>query len=115
LIYLLVVVGAMYAVRKGRVPDLPTGGGYFSLGRWLKPVMVIALLWIIAIILADALPAEGHVAAEYTLGAVGIGVLWYLFGLRRRLISKRAGVGRVVSAEDETHSGVLRAASEEVK
>jgi hypothetical protein len=43
-------------------------------------------------------PQEGHVAAEYLLGAEVVGLLWYLLYLRPRLIRHTVGVYRGASA-----------------
>lgn len=104
-IYLLVISGVFYAIRANRVPDAPAG--YFSLGRWLKPVMIIALFWIIIVMLAGAVPQEGHVAFEYMMSAEVVGLLWYVLVLRKRLVEKRAGVGRIVERHDDSPQGEL--------
>lgn len=97
-IYLLVLAGVFVAVRNHRVPDAPEG--YFSLGRWLKPVMTVALIWVVIVMVVGATPQAGHVGFEYLLGAEAVGVVWYLLVLRSRLTSKRAGVGRHVLADE---------------
>ena len=98
-IYFLVIIGVVVALRTNRIPDLPTDGKYFSLGRWLKPIMIVAFLWIIAIMLAGALPQAGHVGFKYLVGAEIIGALWYVFVLRSRLNKRQSGVDRIPTGE----------------
>ncbi|MBS1676500.1 MAG: amino acid permease [Actinobacteria bacterium] len=90
--YALTVIAAIIADRRGNIPDTVPGG--FSLGRWLRPVAIAALLWAIVILVDLTVPSSNNVAAEYTAGAEVLGVAWWLFYLRPRLKDGRVGVAR---------------------
>lgn len=87
--YLLTLIAAFIAWRSGRMPSAPPG--VFSLGRWLLPMIVVGGLWAIAVILTLSLPQESHTGALTTLIALGIGGLWWLLVLRKRLNLGTAG------------------------
>src|SRR3954468_10469505 len=88
LVYLLTVIA--YGVKRRRLERLP---GAFNLGRWAGPVFVASLVWLVAVALALSLPSEFHQADYYVLGGLALAALWYVFGLRRRLATGRAGAG----------------------
>jgi amino acid transporter len=90
--YALTTVAALWALRRGRLPDTYPGG--FSLGRWLKPLAVVGVIFAIIIVIDETLPTANHITAEYTGGALMVGVLWWLLYLRPRLASHRVGIGR---------------------
>lgn len=91
-IYVLTVSAVLYAISKGRVPDGVPGG--FSLGRWIKPVAIAALVWSLIVMVDMGAPQEGHIGAEYLIYAEALGVVWYLAYLRREIKNRRAGVQR---------------------
>jgi amino acid transporter len=91
-IYVLTVGGAIYAYSKGRIPSLRSGD--FSLERWFMPVAIAAFAFAAAVIVIALAPNEGHVAAQYLLGAEALGVVWYLAYLRPRIANRSVGVHR---------------------
>jgi len=99
-IYVLTVGGAIYAYRRGRMPDHRVGD--FSLGRWFLPVALVAFAYTAGVIVIALAPHEGHTAARYLLGAELVGVLWYALYLRPRISNCTAGVLRqeVVALEN---------------
>jgi amino acid transporter len=91
-IYAFVLVGVLVSHRLGR---LPAGGdGYADMGRWLIPGTWVALAWCLLVMLMMTLPAVNHVAGEYFLYIEGVGLLWFLTVLWRRLRRGEAGPGR---------------------
>jgi amino acid transporter len=90
-IYGFVLIGVLYAHKKGRIPEAEPG--YFDLGRWLVPVSIVALCYAFLVALMMTLPAVNHVAGEYFLVVEGVGVLWFLLVLGRRLHRGKAGPG----------------------
>jgi len=60
--YVLTVIAALIADRRGRMPDTVPGG--FDLGRWLKPVAVTGVLYGIVIIIDMTVPSVNNIAAE---------------------------------------------------
>jgi len=91
-IYVLTVGGAIYAFVKGRIPGLRTGD--FSLGRWFMPVAVGAFAFASIVIVVALAPQEGHVAAQYLVGAQLVGLVWYLAYLRPRIANRTVGIHR---------------------
>lgn len=107
LVYLLTTVAGLLADRGGR---MPTADGYFSLGRWFRPVGVAAILWSLVIIAYATIPSVNHIAAEYTGYSLVIGVLWYVLYLRRKLKDGSAGppmmtVAAAAPVEEEEEEG----------
>ena len=49
-------------------------------------------------------PQEGHTAAVYLGGAEIVGLLWYLFYLRPRIVRGTSGVTRTQPVETEEHA-----------
>jgi amino acid transporter len=90
-IYILVMVGVLYAHRKGRIPDAEPG--YFSMGKWLVPGTIVALCYAILVALMMTLPVVNHVAGEYFLLVEAVGVIWFVAVLARRLRRGEAGPG----------------------
>ncbi|MDE2029389.1 MAG: amino acid permease, partial [Alphaproteobacteria bacterium] len=78
LFYLTTVLG--FAVGYRKLP--PTDG--FSLGRWHKPTVFLAALWLIVEIGILTIPAEFHSVARATSGVMAAGALLYLAVGRRR-------------------------------
>ena len=91
-IYVLTVGGAIYAYAKGRIPALRTGD--FSLGRWFMPIAVGAFVFASVVIVIALAPQEGHVAAQYLIGAQLVGLVWYLAYLRLRIVNRTVGIHR---------------------
>jgi amino acid transporter len=58
----------------------PAGG--FSLGRWFKPIGILAIAWVIVMDLALTLPAQNNVAGYSGLVVLALGVLWYFIRIR---------------------------------
>src|SRR5262249_62101429 len=52
--------------------------GYFSLGRWEIPVIAGALIWLAYELIILIGPSEFRDAQYYVLGALGVGLLFYL-------------------------------------
>jgi amino acid transporter len=91
-IYAFVLIGVLISHRLDR---LPAGeAGYADMGRWLIPATWVALAWCFLVMLMMTLPAVNHVAGEYFLYIEGVGVLWFVLVLMRRLRRGDAGPGR---------------------
>lgn len=86
LVYLLTVVA--YGYKRRQLEAMP---GSFSLGRFAGPVFVATLIWLVAVVLALALPDLFHKADYYVLGGLALAALWWLLGLRPRLARGEAG------------------------
>ncbi|HEY3683280.1 MAG TPA: amino acid permease [Streptosporangiaceae bacterium] len=95
-IYLLTVF--VYVIRRRKLAAIP---GAFSLGRAGTPVMVVAMVWLAAVILALVLPSEFRPAVYVTVGWLVLAALWYAFGLRPRLRKGTAAVGMNERPEPE--------------
>ncbi|MEV7390430.1 APC family permease [Streptomyces sp. NPDC091215] len=89
LTYALTLIAAAIAHRKGRIPPAPEG--VFGLGRWLWPTLVVGLVWCAAVIVVLTVPEENNQTAVTVVVGVGLGFLWWLFALRRRISAGRAG------------------------
>ena len=87
IVYLLIVVA--YIVRRRTMAQVKGG---FNLGRFGIPVMVVALVWIVAACLVLILPAPFHGADEVVGGGFVIALIWYLARLRKRIRAGQAGV-----------------------
>jgi amino acid transporter len=97
-VYLLTLVSVLMGDRAGRIPDVDGG---FSLGRFLRPITVAALIFAAFAILAVTVPSANHVSAEYSAGGMAIGVLWWLFYLRPRLNAREVGPFRLPAPDDD--------------
>ena len=82
LVYLMTTVGALRADFRG---DMPAAPGYFSLGRWFRPVAIAAIVWSLIVIAYMTIPEVNNIAAQYTAGGLALGIVWYLAYLRPRL------------------------------
>lgn len=87
--YALTMGAVIWACRRGSIPDGLPGG--FSLGRWLQPVAIAGMLFALVVIANMVVPASGHSAVMYFVGAELIGFIWYLAVLRERLKNGTAG------------------------
>ena len=52
--------------------------GFFSLGRWEIPVIAGALLWLAYELIILIAPSEFRDAQYYVLGALGVGLVFYI-------------------------------------
>lgn len=89
LVYALTLIATAIADRRGRIPDAPEG--VFSLGRLLRPTVIIGLLWACAVIGALTLPGENRQNAASAAVVLAIGFLWWVLVLRRRIRAGTAG------------------------
>jgi amino acid transporter len=87
--YLMTMVVARLARRRGTLGDAPPG--YFDLGRWLGPFTVLGVIWCLLVIGYMTIPSVNHIAAEYSLGAVALGILQWVLYLRGRIDRGEAG------------------------
>lgn len=97
-VYLLTVGGAGYAHFTKKIPAHRAGD--FTLGRWFVPVAAAAGVFTLGVIVIAIAPQEGHIAADYLLGAEVVGLLWYLLYLRPRLREKTVGIHRDAAEEN---------------
>jgi amino acid transporter len=91
LTYVLTMASAIYAKRKGTIPAIPEGSGYMNLGKWLTPVAVFGIVFALFVAAYLTLPAGNHVAGEYTIYGLIIGVIWWAAYLARKLRTGQAG------------------------
>jgi hypothetical protein len=73
LLYASTVVLYIFTGRRRR-----GAAGFFSLGRWEIPVIVGALIWLAYELIILIGPSEFRDAQYYVLGALGVGLLFYL-------------------------------------
>ena len=83
------LVAVLVGLRRNTIPAAPAR--YFDLGRWLKPLCVIGLVWSVVVVAYMVLPESNHKVLLYAFGFQAAGLLWYLTVLRRRLAAGRAG------------------------
>lgn len=74
---------------------LPVTMGRFTLGRWARPIALLASLWLIGVIGILTIPAEFRTASWVSLGVcvVGVGIYW-LF-IAPRIAAGEAGISAV--------------------
>ena len=89
LVYALTMIATAIAARRGRIE--PAREGVFDLGRWLNPVVALGLLWCVAVIAALTVPEANRQNAITAAVVLGIGFLWWVLVLRRRLNNGTAG------------------------
>jgi amino acid transporter len=94
LVYLLTLGG--YLARRGAIVE--SGDGGFQLGAAAKPIAVLALLWLLAVVAALTLPDAFRDADYVVLGALVLAGIWYVAALRRRLADGTAGLMAKVDA-----------------
>jgi amino acid transporter len=87
LVYLLIVVA--YMVKRRTLAQVKGG---FNLGRFGIPVIVVALVWIVAACLVLILPSPFHGADKVVGGGFVLALIWYLAVLRTRIRNGQAGV-----------------------
>jgi amino acid transporter len=87
--YLLTMIVGWVAKRRGTLGEAPPG--HFDLGRALKPFTIIGIAWCLIVVGYMTIPGVNHVAAEYALGAIVIGGLYWALVLRRRIIRGESG------------------------
>lgn len=78
------------AVSRRELTAIP---GAFTLGRMGTPVMIVALVWLAAVITVLVLPAEFRPAVYVVAGWMALATVWYLLVLRRRFRDGTAAVG----------------------
>ena len=61
----------------------------WSLGRWSKPVAVIALLWILVLLVLFSFPTSGNISWPFMAGAVILLVVYYFVWARSRFQGPR--------------------------
>lgn len=83
------LVAALIGAVRNRIPTAEPR--YFDLGRWLKPLCVIGIIWAVFIIGCMTIPSASNTVAFYTLGFEAAALVWYLCVLRFRLKNKTAG------------------------
>jgi amino acid transporter len=87
--YLMTMVVAQLAKRRGTLGDAPPG--HFDLGKALSPFTTIGTIWCLIVIGYMTIPEVNHLAAQYSLGALGLGLLQWVFILRHRIARGQAG------------------------
>ncbi|MEO8252554.1 MAG: amino acid permease [Chloroflexota bacterium] len=61
----------------------------WSLGRWSKPIAVIALLWILVLLVLFSFPTSGNISWPFMAGAVILLVVYYFAWARSRFQGPR--------------------------
>ncbi|MET7485031.1 amino acid permease [Streptomyces sp. NPDC005538] len=92
LTYALTMIATAIAEKRKTIPRATDG--VFDLGRWLNPVVAIALLWCLAVIAALTIPEENNQNAVTVTVVLAIGFLWWALVLRHRLKAGTAGPPR---------------------
>lgn len=87
--YILTMIGVLIGDSRSKIPS--THSDYFNLGKWLRPMAYIGIVWSVVVVAYGTLPSVNRVAAEYFGYALALGVLWWTFVLRRRLNEGKAG------------------------
>jgi amino acid transporter len=62
----------------------------WGLGRWSKPVAVIALLWILVLLVLFSFPTSGNISWPFMAGAIILLVVYYFAWARNRFKGPRA-------------------------
>jgi amino acid transporter len=114
--YALTMGGAIYAKSTGRIPELPEGSGYMNLGRWFTPIAAFGIVFSLFIMMYLAVPAVNRVAGEYTLYAMGVGVLWWVAYLAWKIRRDEAGppLKALALADTGDEEKIAKESSEEV-
>lgn len=74
--YALVILGGWH------VGQRPPTGKYFSLGRAFRPLTVLALCWILALVIGLLIAPGSWITPLTLLGVLVLGFLWYLVRVR---------------------------------
>jgi amino acid transporter len=75
--YALVILGGW------RIGQQPLTGTYFSLGRAFKPLTVLALAWIIALVIGLLVAPGSWITPLTLLGVLTLGFVWYVVHVRK--------------------------------
>ena len=94
IIYTMVLIA--YLTQYRRLMTLP---GNFSLGKFGRPVAVVAITWTIGVCVALSAPAEFHGGDRVVVAGAAVAALWYLLVLRRRISSGQGGTDLVTADE----------------
>jgi amino acid transporter len=89
LTYILTMIAALIADRRGSMPAAPAG--YMDLGKWLIPVSVVGIGWGLLTIGYLSIPSVNRTAGEYSLYALGAGAVWYVVYLGWQIRAGNAG------------------------
>jgi amino acid transporter len=111
LTYVLMMASAIYAGRRGRIPEAPDGPGYVNLGKWFNPIAAFGIAFALFICAYLTLPKGNQVAGEYTIYALILGVLWWALYLARQIQARKAGPPTAALAAEES-ADELRIATE---
>ena len=60
------------------------GERVWSLGRWSKPIAVIALVWIVVLMVLFSFPTSGNISWPFMIGTIALLVVYYFAWARRR-------------------------------
>lgn len=104
LVYLLIVIS--YVVKRRTLSEVKGG---FNLGRLGIPIMIVALVWIVAACLVLILPTPFHGADKVVGGGFVLALIWYVAVLRRRIRNGEAGV-QLFRAGSEQAEAVTKSA-----
>jgi predicted Na+-dependent transporter len=85
----------------GLTTDAWRGERVWSLGRWSKPVAVLALLWIIVLLVLFSFPTSGNISWPFMALAVILLVVYYFAWARSRFQGPRAQGGEQELTEIE--------------
>ena len=108
--YIFTMTATLIGDSRGTIPEAPPQ--YFNLGRWLRPLAIIGIIWSVVIILYMTVPKVNNVAGEYSIYFFLLGVVWYFLYLRRRLLDGRSGPPEV--SRQETTAEEMKIAEESV-
>ena len=97
LVYISTILAAMYALGNRALAKYRIAGT-FDLGTWTLPVAVIALIWCVIAIGILTVPGPNNINAVYSVGGLVVGILYYVFWLRRRIAAGEAGAGVATAA-----------------
>jgi amino acid transporter len=92
IVYILLIIG--YAIRRSSLAHLEAPGT-FSLGRWSRPVFVVALVWLVFALGVLTIPSAFHAADRVVVVILAIGVVWYFLAIHARVRDRRAGVDKI--------------------
>lgn len=90
IVYLVTVVS--FGVLHHR---LPVSMGRFTLGRWARPIAMLAALWLVGLIGILTIPAEFREASWVSLGVCAVGAVIYRGFIRPRIASGQAGIALI--------------------